>query len=73
MKILLLVFMSEIKIDFTLKKSNFLFLVCFKSAIFQCVSNHAEKQFLFYSFYIKFDASSVFTGHDTGCKRSLQL
>ena len=32
-KILLLVFMSEIKIDFTLKKSNFLFLLCFKIAI----------------------------------------
>ena len=28
----LLVFMSEIKIDPTLKKSNFLFLLCFKSA-----------------------------------------
>ena len=33
MKILLLVFMSEIKIDLTLKKSNFLFLLCFKIAI----------------------------------------
>ena len=33
MKILLLVFMSEIKIDLTLKKSNFLFLLCFKNAI----------------------------------------
>ena len=32
-KILLLVFMSEIKIDLTLKKSNFLFLLCFKNAI----------------------------------------
>ena len=32
MKILLLVFMSEIKIDLTLKKSNFLFLLCFKIA-----------------------------------------
>ena len=31
-KILLLVFMSEIKIDLTLKKSNFLFLLCFKIA-----------------------------------------
>ena len=43
MKILLLVFMSEIKIDLTLKKSKFLFLLCFKNAIikfFQCVSNH---------------------------------
>ena len=32
MKIPLLVFMSEIKIDLTLKKSNFLFLLCFKLA-----------------------------------------
>ena len=32
MKIPLLVFMSEIKIDLTLKKSNFLFLFCFKIA-----------------------------------------
>ena len=29
-KIPLLVFISEIKIDLTLKKSNFLFLLCFK-------------------------------------------
>ena len=33
MKILLLVFMSEIKIDLTMKKSNFLFLLCSKIAI----------------------------------------
>ena len=33
MKILLLVFISEIKIDLTLKKSNFLLLLCFKIAI----------------------------------------
>ena len=32
MKIPLLVFMSEIKIDLTLKKSNLLFLLCFKIA-----------------------------------------
>ena len=32
MKILLFVFMSEIKIDLTLKKLNFLFLLCFKIA-----------------------------------------
>ena len=41
-KILLLVFMSEIKIYLTLKKPNFLFLLCFKIAIIkfiQCVSN----------------------------------
>ena len=33
MKILLLVFMSEIKIDLTLKESNFLFLLFFKIAV----------------------------------------
>ena len=32
MKIPLLVFMSEIKMDLSLKKSNFLFLSCFKIA-----------------------------------------
>ena len=32
MKIPLLMFMSEIKIDLTLTKSNFLFLLCFKNA-----------------------------------------
>ena len=37
MKILLLVFMSEIKIDLTLKKSNFLFLLCFKNAIIKFI------------------------------------
>ena len=37
MKILPLVFMSEIKIDLTLKKSNFLFLLCFKIAIMKFI------------------------------------
>ena len=37
MKILLLVFMSEIRIDLTLKKSNFLFLLCFKIAIIKFI------------------------------------
>ena len=37
MKILLLVFMTEIKIDLTLKKSNFLFLLCFKNAIIKFI------------------------------------
>ena len=37
MKILLLVFMSEIKNDLTLKKSNFLFLLCFKIAIIKFI------------------------------------
>ena len=37
MRILLLVFMSEIKIDLTLKKSNVLFLLCFKIAIIKYI------------------------------------
>ena len=37
MKILLLVFMSEIKIDLTQKKSNFLFLLCLKIAIIKFI------------------------------------
>ena len=37
MKILLLVFMSELKIDLTLKKLFFLFLLCFKIAIIKFI------------------------------------
>ena len=37
MKILLLVFMSEIKIHLTLKKSNFLFLLFFKIEIIKFI------------------------------------
>ena len=43
MKILLLVFTSEIKIDLTLKKSNFCVFYALKLqklSLFQCVSNH---------------------------------
>ena len=44
MKILLLVFMSEIKIDLTLKKSNFLFLLCFKSAIIKFIPKRQQSR-----------------------------
>ena len=37
MKILLLVFMSEITIDLRLKKSNFLFLSCFKFTVIKSI------------------------------------
>ena len=37
MKILLFMFVSEIKIDLTLKGSNFLFLLCFKIAIIKFI------------------------------------
>ena len=50
MKILLLVFMSEITIDLTLKKSNFLFLLCFKIAIIKfipiCQQSRQRNSFL---------------------------
>ena len=77
MKIPLLVFMSEIKIDLTLKKSNFLFLLCFKIAKIKFIPMRQQSQqrnsFFSSFFYIKFDASGAFTGYDTGCKQSLQL
>ena len=44
MKILLLVFMSEIKIDHTLKKSNFLFILCFKIAIIKFISTRQQSR-----------------------------
>ena len=44
MKILLLVFMSEIKIDLTLKKSNFLFLLYFKIAIIKFISMRQQSR-----------------------------
>ena len=44
MKILLLVFMSEIKIDLTLKKSNFLFLLCCKNATIKFVPMRQQSQ-----------------------------
>ena len=72
MKIPLLVFISEIKIDLTLKKSNFLFLLCFKIAKIKFLLMRQLSQ-LFYSFYIKSDASSIFIRYDIGCKQSLQL
>ena len=44
MKIPFFVFMSEIKIDFTLKKSNFLFLLCFKIAIIKLIPMHQQSR-----------------------------
>ena len=44
MKILLLVFMSEIKIDLILKKSNFLFILCFKNAIIKFIPMSQQSQ-----------------------------
>ena len=36
--------MSEIKIDLTLKKSNFLFLLCFKIAIIKFIPMHRQSR-----------------------------
>ena len=51
MKILLLVFMSEMKIDLTLKKSNFLYLLCFKIAIIKFIPmrQHSRQRNIFFS------------------------
>ena len=51
MKILLLVFMSEIKIDLTLKQSNFLLLSCFKNAIIKFIPmrQHSRQKSSFFS------------------------
>ena len=57
MKIPLLVFMSEIKIDFTLKKSNFLFLLCFKIAKFKFIlmRQPAQRRYSFFSSHFTFN------------------
>ena len=51
MKIPLLVFISEIKIDLTLKKSNFLFLLCFKIAKikFLLMRQLSQQRYCFFS------------------------
>ena len=51
MKILLLAFMSEIKNDLTLRKSNFLFLLCFKIAIIKFIPmrQQSRKRNIFFS------------------------
>ena len=51
MKIFLLVFMSEIKIDLTQKKSNFLFLLCFKitKITFILMRQPSQKRYSFFS------------------------
>ena len=77
MKILLLVFMSEIQIDLALKKSNFLFLLCFKIAIIKFIPMHQQSRqrnsFFSSSFTSNLMLPACFTGYDTGCKPSLQL
>ena len=54
MKILLLVFMSEIKIDLTQKKSNFLFLLCFEIAIIKFIPMRQQSRRETASFLVVF-------------------
>ena len=53
MKIPLLMFISEIKIDLTLKKSNFLFRLCFKIAKikFILMRQPPQQRYSFFSSY----------------------
>ena len=53
-KLLLLVFMSEIKIDLILKKSNFLFLLCFKIAIVKFIQMRRQSRQRNSFFYSRF-------------------
>ena len=65
MTISFLVFISEIKIDFTLKKkSNFLFPLCFKITIIEFIPVHQPSGqecnlLFFYQFCVESDAISV--------------
>ena len=57
MRILLLVFMSEIKIDLTLKKSNFLFLLSFKNAIIMFIPMRQQSRQRNSFFYSRFTSN----------------
>ena len=77
MKIPLLVFMSEIKIDLTLKKSIFLFLLCFKIAKIKCIliRQPSQQRYSFFSshFTLNLMLPACLLGMILGCKPSLQL
>ena len=69
-KISLLVFMSNINIDLTLKRSSFLFLLCFKIAVIHLIPMPSTKSQLFPNLSAsKFDTSIEFTGFDIGCNQ----
>ena len=74
MKIQVLVFMSEIKFDLTLKKkSNFLFLlwVYLQLLIFYLLFySHVRKQNLFLPFCVNLVLFSMFRGYNIGWKHS---
>ena len=76
-KIPLLVFMSEIKNDLSLKKSQIFYFFLLKNCNNLVYSNASAfmtvTQLFPYPFCVKFDAFTVFTGYVLGCKHSLQL
>ena len=65
--------MSEIKIDLTLKKSNFLFLLYFKIAKIKFIPMRQQSRQRNSFFLVVLHQIWYFTGYDTGCKRSFQL
>ena len=73
MKIPLLVFMSEIKFHLTLKKSNFLFLLCFKIAKikFILMSQPSQQRYSFFSshFTLNLMLPACLLGMIFGCKQ----
>ena len=73
-KISLLVFMSEIKSNLTLKKSFFNFFYALKFQYF-CFSSTCQVSGQRQNFFLPVlrDASNVFTGFVIGGKQSLQL
>ena len=75
MKILLLVYMSEMKMDLTLKKSNFLFLLCFKNSIIKFIPMWQQSRQRNSFFSSRFTSNLMLPASllvDTGCKHSLQ-
>ena len=63
---LLSVFISEIKIDLTLKKSNFLFLLCFKIAIIKFIPMHQQSRQRNSFFSSRFTSNLILPAHFLG-------
>ena len=66
MKILLLLFMSDIKIDLTLKMSNFLFLLCFKIAIINFIPMRQQSRQKKGFFSSRFTSNLMFPAYFLG-------
>ena len=73
MKIPLLVFMSEIKIDLTLKKSNFLFPLCFKIAKFKFIPMRQQSRQRNSFFSSRFTSNLMLPVCLLGMKNSLKF